>query len=80
MTYPNPWTTPLVVSSRDEYGNLRQETIPRLPPPLYFWLGADAYSSDWRKINALVSETSSLLPIPHRLSSPSNRPQTSRRL
>lgn len=43
----NPWLRPVTAFGRDEYGQPKTETISRLRPELYFWLGKDA---EWQPL------------------------------
>lgn len=45
MSYPNPWLGMLNIIGTDEYGRHASEVIQKPGPPLYFWLGAEAYPS-----------------------------------
>jgi hypothetical protein len=40
------------VGGYDQHGQFRREVIPGAMPPLYFWLGADAYQG-WRVVAAI---------------------------
>lgn len=50
--YPNPWKGTLRIVGTDMNGKPAEIIVPKPAPPLYFWLGADAYP-EWPVISRI---------------------------